>query len=156
MNRLFLRNGKYASLTVASVSSVFVFAVNFIAKRILPCFFPSRVKSNQSVNKNSENVEVIKKKIVDKKKTSLSEIIINYSNSKEFGKPFTYTHETFDKFLLTTIKNVSDGKKNIGYLVVTENANDVRAVIDERKIFIIRTAIFLAIVIFIFSYVLNR
>ena len=108
------------------------------------------------LNKNSENVEIIKKKIVDKKKTSLSEIIINYSNSKEFGKPFTYTHETFDKFLLTTIKNVSDGKKNIGYLVVTENANDVRAVIDERKIFIIRTAIFLAIVIFIFSYVLNR
>ena len=108
------------------------------------------------INKNSENVEIVKKKIVDKKKTSLSEIIINYSNSKEFGKPFTYTHETFDKFLLTTIKNVSDGKKNIGYLVVTENANDVRAVIDERKIFIIRTAIFLAIVIFIFSYVLNR
>ena len=108
------------------------------------------------LNKNSENVEIIKKKIVDKKKTSLSEIIINYSNSKEFGKPFTYTHETFDKFLLTTIKNVSDGKKNIGYLVVTENANDVRAVINERKIFIIRTAIFLAIVIFIFSYVLNR
>ena len=108
------------------------------------------------INKNSENVEIVKKKIVDKKKTSLSEIIINYSNSKEFGKPFTYTHETFDKFLLTTIKNVSDGKKNIGYLVVTENANDVRAVINERKIFIIRTAIFLAIVIFIFSYVLNR
>ena len=108
------------------------------------------------LNKNSENVEIVKKKIVDKKKTSLSEIIINYSNSKEFGKPFTYTHETFDKFLLTTIKNVSDGKKNIGYLVVTENANDVRAVINERKIFIIRTAIFLAIVIFIFSYVLNR
>ena len=54
------------------------------------------------INKNSENVEIVKKKIVDKKKTSLSEIIINYSNSKEFGKPFTYTHETFDKFLLTT------------------------------------------------------
>ena len=30
------------------------------------------------LNKNSENVEIIKKKIVDKKKTSLSEIIINF------------------------------------------------------------------------------
>ena len=69
------------------------------------------------LNKNSENVEIIKKKIVDKKKTSLSEIIINYSNSKEFGKPFTYTHETFDKFLLTSIRNVSDGKIKLDYKI---------------------------------------
>ena len=109
------------------------------------------------LNKDDKNIKINKKKIVDKKKqTSLSQIIINYSNSKEFGKPFTYTHETFDKFLLTTIKNVNDGEKNIGYLVVTENANDVKALINERKIFIIRTAIFLGIVIFIFSFVLNR
>ena len=73
MNRLFLRNGKYASLTLASVLSVFVFAVNFIAKRILPCFFPSRVKSNQSVNKNSENVE----------KCNLYRVILRYYEIRE-------------------------------------------------------------------------
>ena len=46
--------------------------------------------------------------------------------------------------------------KNIGYLAITENANDVKAAIDERKTFIIRTAIAVGIVILIFSFVLNR
>ena len=46
--------------------------------------------------------------------------------------------------------------KNIGYLAITENANDIKAAIDERKTFIIRTAIAVGIVIFIFSFVLNR
>jgi len=46
--------------------------------------------------------------------------------------------------------------QNIGYLAITENANDVKAAIDERKTFIIRTAIAVGIVILIFSFVLNR
>jgi len=41
-------------------------------------------------------------------------------------------------------------------LAISENANDIISAIDERKTFIIRTAIFIAIVIFIFSFVLNR
>ena len=48
-----------------------------------------------------------------------------------------------------------DGE-NIGYLAITENANDIKAAIDERKSFIIRTAIAVGIVIIIFSFVLNR
>tara|TARA_B100000003_G_scaffold189812_1_gene187385 strand:- start:1189 stop:2181 length:993 start_codon:yes stop_codon:yes gene_type:complete len=48
------------------------------------------------------------------------------------------------------------GDKNVGYLAITENANDVKAAIDERKTFIIRTAIAVGIVILIFSFVLNR
>ena len=46
--------------------------------------------------------------------------------------------------------------KNIGYLAITENANDIKAAIGERKTFIIRTAIAVGIVILIFSFVLNR
>ena len=46
--------------------------------------------------------------------------------------------------------------KNIGYLAISENANDIKAAIDERKTFIIRTAIAVGIVILIFSFVLNR
>ena len=45
---------------------------------------------------------------------------------------------------------------NIGYIAITENANDVRAAIDERKTFILRTAFAVGIVILIFSFVLNR
>ena len=87
---------------------------------------------------------------------SLNDVLYNYVGSKKFGIPFTFTQEEFNKFKLTTIKNVMKDGKNIGYLAITENANDIKAAIDERKTFIIRTAIAVGIVILIFSIVLNR
>ena len=87
---------------------------------------------------------------------SLNDILSNYISSKNFGIHYTFTEEEFNKFKLTTIKNVMKDGKNIGYLVITENANDIKAAIDERKTFVIRTAIAVGIVIIIFSFVLNR
>ena len=89
-------------------------------------------------------------------KLSLTNILMDYTNSAEFGKPFTFTQESYDQFLLTTIKNVKKNGKNFGYLAISENANDIRAAINERKSFIMRSAGVVAIVILIFSYVLNR
>ena len=103
--------------------------------------------------------EIVEKKNIDigkKKSVSLNDVLLNYSTSKDFGIPFTFTQEEFNKFKLTTIKNVMQNGKNIGYLAITENANDIKAAIDERKTFIIRTAIAVGIVILIFSFVLNR
>jgi two-component system sensor histidine kinase ChvG len=40
--------------------------------------------------------------------------------------------------------------------VITENANDIKTATDERKAFVIRTAIAVGFVILIFSYVLSR
>ena len=90
------------------------------------------------------------------KNVSLNDILLNYVGSKNFGIPFTFTQEDFNKFKLTTIKNVMQNGKNIGYLAITENANDIKAAINERKTFVIRTAIAVGIVILIFSFVLNR
>ena len=87
---------------------------------------------------------------------SLRDILYNYVSSKNYGIPFTFTEEEFNKFKLTTIKNVMKDGKNIGYLAISENANDIRAAIEERKTFIIRTAIAVGIVILIFSFVLNK
>ena len=87
---------------------------------------------------------------------SLNDVLFNYAGSKNFGVPFTFTQEEFNKFKLTTIKNVMQNSQNIGYLAITENANDIKAAIEERKTFIIRTAIAVGIVILIFSFVLNR
>jgi len=99
---------------------------------------------------------VNKKTVIKKKILSLNEILLNYSKSKDFGKPYTFTQENYNQFLLTTIKNVNIDGKNIGFLAISENANDIRAAIDERKTFIIRTAFAVAIVILIFSIVLNK
>ncbi len=87
---------------------------------------------------------------------SLNDILLNYASSKNFGIHYTFTEEEFKKFKLTTIKNVMKDGKNLGYLAITENANDIKAAIDERKSFVIRTAIAVGIVILIFSFVLNR
>ena len=103
--------------------------------------------------------EIIEKKNIDigtDYSVSLNDVLINYAGSKNFGLPFTFTQEEFNKFKLITIKNVMNNGQNIGYLAITENANDVKAAIDERKTFIIRTAIAVGIVILIFSFVLNR
>ena len=87
---------------------------------------------------------------------SLKDILYNYAGSKNYGLPFTFIQQEFNNFKLTTIKNVFKDDKNIGYIAITENANDVRAAIDERKTFIIRTAFAVGVVILIFSFVLNR
>ncbi|WP_415286250.1 HAMP domain-containing sensor histidine kinase [Candidatus Pelagibacter sp. Uisw_104] len=104
-----------------------------------------------------ESKKTVETKNLNKEKTvSLKDVLTNYSWSKDYGKPFTFTQEGYDQFLLTTVKSITLNGVNIGYLVITENANDVKSAIDERKTFILRTAIFIIIVIFIFSFVLNR
>ncbi len=103
--------------------------------------------------------EIIEKKNIklgDDNTVSLKDILYNYAGSKNFGIPYTFTQDEFNKFYLTTIKNVMQNDQNIGYLAITENANDVKAAIEERKSFIIRTALAVGIVILIFSFVLNR
>ena len=103
--------------------------------------------------------EITEKKNIDignDNSVSLKDILFNYAGSKKFGIPFTFFEDEFNKFKLTTIKNVMLDGKNICYLAITENANDIKAAIDERKTFIIRTAIAVGIVILIFSFVLNK
>ena len=107
------------------------------------------------------NVDKDQKKEKNEIKKNNKSLIIfskleNYLDSGDFGKPYTYIEESYDQFLLITIKNVLKNDENIGYLAISENANDVKAAINERKSFIIRTAIVVGIVIVIFSLVLNR
>ena len=121
----------------------------------------------------SSRLDIVELEILNEKKTkeitekkninigndnavSLNDILYNYSSSKNFGTPFTFTQDEFNRFKLTTIKNVMRKDQNIGYLAITENANDIKAAVDERKTFIIRTAIAVGLVILIFSFVLNR
>ena len=91
-----------------------------------------------------------------KKILTISDIAANYLTSQDFGKPFTFTQEFYDQFMLNTIKNIIINDENVGFLIISENANEIKVAIDERKNFITRTAILVTIVIFVFSFVLNR
>ncbi len=108
---------------------------------------------SKDLDKNNQNESLSISKIDNK---SLKDTLNHYVNSSNFGKPYTFTQDNYNQFLLTTIKSVFDENENIGFLAISENANDIKTAIDERKIFIIRTAFFVAIVILIFSFVLNR
>ena len=102
---------------------------------------------------------LIKKKNIKKlkkNKLSLKDILLNYYNSKEFGKPYTFVQRNYNQFLLTTVKNINIKGKNVGFIMITENANDIKNAINERKTFVIRTAVIVAIVVLIFSIILNR
>ena len=92
----------------------------------------------------------------EKKEKTIFFQLENYSKSKYFGQPYTFTDENYDQFFLVTIKNVFNNNESVGYLAISENANDIKAAINERKNFIVRTAIVVGIVILIFSFVLNR
>jgi two-component system sensor histidine kinase ChvG len=123
-----------------------------------PRSFSNRLDKIQLEILNEEtSKKIIEKKDINKEKTvSLKDILTNYLQSKSYGKPFTFIEEGYDQFILTTVKNVTLDGNNIGYLAISENANDIKSAINERKTFILRTAIFIGIVIFIFSFVLNR
>ncbi len=113
------------------------------------------------IEMNDLNEDQIQKKVEKNETTSKKNSFIDsdlkmYSNSNNFGEPYSFTNETYDQFLLITIKNVFIDNENVGYLAIIENANDVKVAITERKNFIIRTAILVVIVILIFSFVLNR
>ncbi|MBD1135564.1 HAMP domain-containing histidine kinase [Pelagibacterales bacterium SAG-MED47] len=125
-----------------------------------PRSFSTRLDTIELEILNDEKKKGITEKkninIGNENEVSLNDILINYASSKNFGIPFTFTQDEFNKFKLTTIKNVMQNGKNIGYLAITENANDIKAAINERKTFVVRTAIAVGIVILIFSFVLNR
>ena len=107
--------------------------------------------NEQSTNKKKKKIE---KRI--KKNFTLNKRIENYSLSNEIGKPYTFIEQNYNQFILTTLKNVSNEYGNIGYIAISENSLDIKAAIQERKNFILRTAVLVAIVILIFSIILNK
>ncbi len=116
----------------------------------------SDIIEEELLDDQNKSVTKAKKKTKENKKIYLKEVLKKYSTSKNFGHPFTYTEETYNQFLLTTIKNVNIEGVNLGFLAISENANEIRAAINERKSFVVRTAIVVVIAILIFSLVLNK
>ena len=122
-----------------------------------PRSFSSRIEIVEFDLQNNQDKEKITDELINsEKKSEFEETLQAYSISDDYGKPVTFTNETYNKFKLSTIKNVLIDDENVGYILISQNANDVKTAINERKTFVIRTAILIAVVIFIFSLVLNR
>ena len=95
----------------------------------------------------------ISTKIVDKKdKNSIKEIL---SESYE-NEPLTFSEIDKNNFFVKTLSEISFDGEIIGYILVSEQANDILNAVRERKDFITRTVFAVALVISIFSLFLNK
>tara|TARA_B100002052_G_scaffold295734_1_gene322799 strand:- start:2 stop:1504 length:1503 start_codon:yes stop_codon:yes gene_type:complete len=101
-------------------------------------------QSNENDFNNQEN----------KKETNFDEDLNRFylSGSKQ---SYTDIKKINNQFFVFSINKVNY-PNNEGYILITENADNIIAQIEERENFIIRTAFVVLLVILIFSYVLNR
>jgi len=71
-------------------------------------------------------------------------------------EPIVLQNKLNNNFFVSTLSQIKISGKKVGYLMVTEEANDILLAVSERKNFIIRTVLAVALVILIFSLFLNK
>ena len=94
----------------------------------------------------------IEERLEEEQKDEIKDIIINKYNEEIM----TFTDDEKNNFIVSTLSKIKFQERDIGYIVVSEQANDIIIAVKERKAFIIRTMIAVAIVILIFSLFLNK
>jgi two-component system sensor histidine kinase ChvG len=72
------------------------------------------------------------------------------------NEPFIIESKIKKDFFVQTLDKVLTEKGKVGYILVSEESNEILVAVDERKNFIIRTVLAVALVIFIFSVFLNK
>ncbi len=111
-------------------------------------------KSDEVIEEGVEKKRVKKDTVLDEgsEETSIIEIIKN--NYKD--QPITIESEINNSFFVSTISELKLKNLSVGFIVVTNEANDILIAVSERKNFIIRTVLAIALVILIFSLFLNK
>ena len=110
-----------------------------------------------SIDNLEENIEVEESKNYKKKVTFNTESYVKaYSEKKNIQNKLVFTESINNNFYVMTINPVSVGGDKKGYIIVSEIANDILLAVEERKNFILRTVLSIAIVILIFSIFLNK
>ena len=87
----------------------------------------------------------------EKSDNSLNKILQQYK-----GTPLTLSEVNKNDFFVKTLSEINLKDQNIGFILVSEQANDIINAVKERKDFIIRTVFAVALVILIFSMFLNK
>ena len=72
------------------------------------------------------------------------------------GEPLTISEINKNNFIVKTLSELNLNEETTGYILVSEQANDIVNAVKERKDFIIRTVFAVTLVILIFSMFLNK
>ena len=94
----------------------------------------------------------LKKIIKSRDKNLIKDAIIN----SYLDEPIILSENIQNNFFVSTLSKIKINKREVGYIVVSEEANDILNAVKERKAFIIRTVLAVALVIIIFSLFLNK
>jgi two-component system, OmpR family, sensor histidine kinase ChvG len=94
----------------------------------------------------------IQDRLEEEEKNNIKEIILN----QYIDQPITLDETIKNDYFVSTLSKVNINKNEIGFIVVSEQANEIITAVKERKAFIVRTMIAVAIVILIFSLFLNK
>ena len=90
--------------------------------------------------------------IVDQNKNLIKDAILN----KYENETLTISEKIQSNFFVSTLSRIKLKDQDAGYIVVSEEANDILNAVKERRAFIIRTVLAVALVILIFSLFLNK
>ena len=94
----------------------------------------------------------IQERLEEEEKDNIKEIILN----QYMDQSITLDERIKNDYFVSTLSKVNINKEDIGFIVVSEQANEIVIAVKERKAFIVRTMIAVAIVILIFSLFLNK
>ena len=119
-------------------------------------FIKSENIQESSIDKSDENLNLeSKSKNIQTKNLNTENYVKKYFEKNNTNK--LVTNEIFNNnFYVITVDAVKSDEEVKGYIVVSEIANDILIAVTERKNFIIRTVLSIALVIFIFSVFLNK
>jgi len=111
-------------------------------------------KSDEVIEEGAEKKETKMKPLAENgsEKNSITSII----KSKYKDQPITIENEINNTFFVSTVSDLKLKNDVVGFIVVTNEANDILIAVSERKNFIIRTVLAIALVILIFSLFLNK
>ena len=107
--------------------------------------------NSTSINQTNNNIESNINKSLDYYK-EIKNIILNQFKNE----PLVIESKIKKDFFVQTLNKVFINDKKVGYILVGEQANEILVAVDERKDFIIRTVLALALAILIFSVFLNK
>tara|TARA_B100001093_G_scaffold299953_1_gene286024 strand:- start:975 stop:2495 length:1521 start_codon:yes stop_codon:yes gene_type:complete len=94
----------------------------------------------------------IQERLEEEEKDNIKEMILNQYDEQ----PITLAETIKNNFFVSTLSKVIIDSEDIGFIVVSEQANEIVTAVKERKAFIVRTMIAVVIVILIFSLFLNK
>ena len=111
-------------------------------------------QSDEVIEEGVEKKQAQEKTLIDNnaEKNSITNIIKN----KYKDQPITIENKINNSFFVSTISELKLKDQSAGYIVVTNEANDILTAVSERKNFIVRTVLAIALVILIFSLFLNK